>query len=170
MEIVIPAKGKPELSTTAMFPVRSRGRFSVGVWMAAVIAFGLASRKFPFLFPAILGKYPGDALWALMAFFGWAFLKPRATTGRLAFGALATSFLVEFAQLYQAPWIKAVRATTIGHLVLGSTFAWQDLGAYVVGVGAGIVLDRLCFRKGETEALSRTATARGPLPALPRQR
>lgn len=107
----------------------------------AVIALGLASRKYPFLFPAILGKYPGDALWALMVFLGWAFLRPRASTLHLATVALAISFLVEFSQLYQVPWLNAIRSTTMGHLVLGSRFSWPDLAAYVVGVAVGALLD-----------------------------
>jgi hypothetical protein len=107
----------------------------------AVIALGLASRKYPSLFPALLGKYPGDALWALMVFLGWAFLRPRASTRHLATVALAISFLVEFFQLYQVPWLNALRSTTMGHLVLGSRFSWPDLVAYAVGVGVGALLD-----------------------------
>ncbi len=44
---------------------------------------------FPFLLPAFLGKYPGDALWALMVFCGLAVLFPAARGRRLAAGALA---------------------------------------------------------------------------------
>ena len=107
----------------------------------AVIALGLASRKYPFLFPALLGKYPGDALLALMVFLGWAFFRPRASTRQLATVALAVSFLVEFSQLYQAPWLNDIRRTTMGHLVLGSTFSWLDMVAYAVGVSMGALLD-----------------------------
>ncbi len=52
-----------------------------------VIALGLASRRYPFLLPAFLGKYPGDALWALMVFCGLAFLFPAARSPHLAAGA-----------------------------------------------------------------------------------
>jgi hypothetical protein len=118
-----------------------RSRLWLAAGFMAVIALGLASRKYPFLFPAILGKYPGDALWALMVLLGCAFWRPRATTGRLALTALAISCLVEFSQLYQAPWINAIRHTTMGHLVLGSTFSWLDMVAYAVGISAGALLD-----------------------------
>ncbi|MBW8893195.1 MAG: DUF2809 domain-containing protein [Burkholderiales bacterium] len=88
----------------------------------AVIGIGLASRRWPGMFPAALGKYPGDALWALMVFVGCGMLRPRAPSWRVAATALAISFAVEFSQLYQAPWINAIRGTVLGHLVLGSTF------------------------------------------------
>lgn len=109
--------------------------------MVAVIALGLASRKFPSLFPAIFGKYPGDALWAIMVFAGLAFIKPRASTTHLAVLAFAISCAVELSQLYQAPWLNAIRDTTIGHLALGSTFSWFDIVAYAVGVLVGSLVD-----------------------------
>ncbi len=72
-----------------------------------------------------------------MVFTGCALIAPRAPGLRLAGAALAFAFVIEFAQLYQAPWINAIRATTLGHLVLGTGFQWWDLLAYAVGVGFG---------------------------------
>lgn len=108
---------------------------------ALVVALGLASRKMPGLFPAALGKYPGDALWALMVFCIAATLRPAASTAWLAGMALGISFVVETSQLYHAPWIDGIRSTTIGHLALGSAFGWLDLAAYTVGVAAGAGID-----------------------------
>ena len=110
--------------------------------LVAVVAAGLASRAYP-IFPAALGKYPGDALWALMIFVGLGLLWPRAATATLGAAALLICYAVEFGQLYQAPWIVELRAHTLGHLVLGSHFGWIDLLAYALGVGAGVLLDRL---------------------------
>ena len=106
------------------------------------------------MFPAALGKYPGDALWALMLFAGYCTLLPRIVTWKLVALALCTSYAVEFSQLYQAPWINSIRATTFGHLALGSTFNWPDLVAYTVGVAIGAGVDMLwlamaCRRKIE---------------------
>jgi len=134
---------------------RSRQLLILGC--VAVIVLGMASRRFPSLFPAVLGKYPGDALWALMVFIGLAFVRPRASTGRLALWAFAASCADEFSQLYQAPWINAIRHTAIGHLVLGSVFSWLDMVAYAVGVSIGAFLDVVCARvlrsRGQTSAV-----------------
>ena len=100
---------------------------------------GLASRRFPGLFPAFFGKYPGDALWTLMVFLGWGMVLPRASSLRVTLYALATSCLTELSQLYHAPWIDGIRGATLGHLVLGTTFSLADLAAYTVGaVGGGL--------------------------------
>lgn len=115
--------------------------------MLAVIAAGLASRKFPWLLPAQLGKYPGDALWALMVLLLYGIARPGWPVGRVAAAALATSFAVEFSQLYQADWIHALRHTTPGHLVLGSTFHAPDLLAYAAGVALGAALEALLLRR-----------------------
>lgn len=112
----------------------------VGVVVAIVL--GLASRHFSNLIPAPLGKYPGDGLWALMVFFGWGALFPRIPTNRVALLALVTSYMVEAAKLYQAQWIVAIRHTTLGHLVLGHAFSWQNLVAYAFGVLAGVAIER----------------------------
>jgi hypothetical protein len=120
-----------------------RNRFVSLCAVASVIALGLASRRWPGLLPQVLGKYPGDALWTLMVFFGLGVFMPRSNTWHLALWALLISYAVEFAQLYQAPWIMAIRATTLGRLALGTTFAWFDLVAYTVGAAMGVVICEL---------------------------
>jgi hypothetical protein len=113
-----------------------------------VIALGLSSRKYPGIFPSVLEKYPGDALWALMVFLGYCTCLPNARTWKVAVLALLTSFAVEFSQIYQAPWINAIRGTTLGHLVLGSAFNWLDLVAYTVGVALGSACDKMWLMWG----------------------
>jgi len=58
----------------------ARRRVAAIAAMAATIALGLASRRWPAALPAAWGKYPGDALWALMVFFAWRALRARART------------------------------------------------------------------------------------------
>jgi Protein of unknown function (DUF2809) len=118
-----------------------RNRLAYCALVLAVIALGLASRKFPGLFPAVLGKYPGDALWTMMVFFALAVLRPASTITWLTTCALVISYLVEFGQLYQAPWIVAVRAHPLGHLVLGTAFGWMDLVAYTAGAVVAMLIE-----------------------------
>ena len=55
--------------------------------------------------------------------------------------SLALAFLVEASQLYHAPWIDAIRQTTLGGLVLGFGFLWTDLICYSVGVAIGVIAE-----------------------------
>jgi hypothetical protein len=109
-------------------------RFLFAAAFLASVVLGLASRKIPGIFPPILGKYPGDALWAIMVFCAWGVLLPRSTTAKLALYALLTSYADEFSQMYQADWINRIRSTPVGQLVLGSAFSWFDMLAYTVGI------------------------------------
>ncbi|MCC7643412.1 MULTISPECIES: DUF2809 domain-containing protein [unclassified Janthinobacterium] len=132
-----------------MFLVKPERRrlLQVGATVA-VIALGLASRAFPQFVPAALGKYPGDALWAMMIVFALGIVATRMRTWQLALTALLICFAVEFGQLYQAPWIVALRAHPLGHLVLGSAFGWVDLIAYTAGVAIAALVDKVVlFRR-----------------------
>jgi len=123
------------------FADAGRNRLVYGVATAVVIIIGLASRRYPALFPASLGKYPGDALWALLVFFGLGFLFPKASIRNLAICSLGFSYLDEFSQLYHASWIDGIRSTAIGHLVLGYSFSWVDILAYTIGVSCGVLFE-----------------------------
>ena len=79
---------------------RSRPIYFVAI--LAVITLGLLSRRYPQFLPTTLGKYPGDALWALMVFLGFGFWLRRSPTATVALAAFAFSVAIEFSQLYHA--------------------------------------------------------------------
>ena len=126
-------------------PTRSRPLYAVLTVM--VIAAGLLWRSRFTPLPPFLTKYGGDALWALMVFVGLGLVFNKASTLRLALGALCFSWGVEFSQLYHAPWIDMVRSTLPGRLILGSTFNWPDLPAYALGVTMGAVAEFYFHRR-----------------------
>jgi hypothetical protein len=121
----------------------SRNRFSLLLCIITVIAMGLASRKFPSLFPAVFDKYPGDALWGLMLYFMVAFVKKTSPASRIAVLTFLISAAVEFSQLIQISWLNDFRHTVIGHLILGTVFSWYDLLAYTVGICIGLLFDKI---------------------------
>ena len=123
----------PSLTAT-----RSRNRAVYVLALVVAILLGLASRRYHGAISEFLGKYPGDALWAVMVFFGWGALRPRASTRSVALLALATCLVVEAMKLYQAPWIVGIRHTTLGHLIFGHVFSVENLAAYAVGVAVAL--------------------------------
>jgi len=126
-------------------------RFRNRTWyLAAVVATivaGLASRRFPWLLPACLGKYPGDVLWALMFFLGMGILFRRASSAWLGLGALGVSFGIEALKLWDATWMVSFRHTTMGHFIFGSVFSWQNLVSYAIGVLAGVIIEGIIAAK-----------------------
>lgn len=83
----------------------------------------------------------GDALWATMMFWWCAVIFPDAPVPVRSAAALTICFGVEFSQLIHGPGIDAVRATTLGRLVLGSGFDPRDLAAYGLGVLAAVAFE-----------------------------
>jgi hypothetical protein len=107
--------------------------------MLLVIGVGLASRGQPGLFPTFLAEYPGDALWALMVYYGIGCLWPQLKLLPRAVSALLLSYGVELSQLFHTDWLDRFRSTIIGHLMLGQGFQWADLVAYTLGVWVGFL-------------------------------
>ncbi len=118
--------------------VVQRSRVAYGVVAVSVMLLGLASRKYAHVLPILLRKNAGDGLWALLVFVLCGLLFPRKNTLWTAGVSLTFSILIEFSQLYHADWIDAIRAYSLGHLILGSGFAWSDMICYAVGIGIGI--------------------------------
>ena len=122
-------------------PMFRRSRWLIVILALLVIAVGLASRRGLVQFPAVLGNYPGDALWAWVVLLCMAWVRPAITRGRLVGVSLVVAFAIEFLQLYQAPWMQALRANKLAYLVLGNGFDPLDLLAYVFGIALGAVVD-----------------------------
>jgi len=84
----------------------------------------------------------GDSLWGAMIAWWVGALAPQAPRAMRGAVAYATCVAVELSQLYHAPALDAVRATRVGHLVLGSGFDPRDLAAYALGVAAAMWLEQ----------------------------
>ena len=122
----------------------------------ATIAVGLAVHRLGPPLDATLGRAPrdvlGDALWAAMMTWWMGVIAPTAPRHLRAAAALAVCFAVEASQLYSAPSLDALRATTAGRLVLGSGFDPRDLAAYAAGVAAAYLLDGALPTRGRRHA------------------
>jgi hypothetical protein len=113
----------------------------------ATIAIGLLVHRGPIPLPPAARDVLGDALWATMLYWWIGALAPAASGRARAAVAIAACGAVELGQLVRSPALDSVRATTLGHLVLGSDFDARDLVAYAAGVAAAALLDRARARR-----------------------
>ena len=95
-----------------------------------LIVLGLLSRRIQFIPDAV-----GDALWAMMVFCFWRIVLARRKLIYVGIAALVTAFSIEFLQLWTPQWLTGIRATFLGHMILGQGFLWSDLVAYTIGIG-----------------------------------
>lgn len=118
-------------------PTAFRPRFHYALAIGGTIVLGLLSRRFP-----LLGKYPGDALWALMIFYAAGLILPRARSRTVAALAFGFCVAIEFLKLNQTPWLVSARSSVVGHLVFGHVFSWQNLVAHAAGILLGLIIER----------------------------
>jgi Protein of unknown function (DUF2809) len=128
--------------------VRTIGRRIAFLALAcATTSVGLIVR----LHGAVLGPVArdtlGDALWAMMIAWWAGVLAPRARLAMRCMAAYAVCAIVELSQLYHTPALDAVRATTLGHLLLGSGFDPRDLVSYAAGVALAALLEWTIVRR-----------------------
>lgn len=113
-----------------------------------IMIMGMLSRKYMNIFPKVIAPFVGDMLWAMMVYFGLRFLIPKLKLVKTLTLAIIFSFSIEISQLYQADWINNIRATTLGGLVLGHGFLFEDLISYSLGIVIGCLLDYfLCDKR-----------------------
>ncbi|WGX75127.1 DUF2809 domain-containing protein [Paraclostridium bifermentans] len=112
-----------------------------------IMIMGLLSRKYMNIFPKAIAPFIGDMLWAMMVYFGLRFLIPKLKLVETLALAIIFSFSIETSQLYQADWINNIRSTTLGGLVLGHGFLFEDLISYSLGIVIGCILDYFLYDK-----------------------
>lgn len=113
-----------------------------------IMIMGLLSRKYMNIFPKAIAPFVGDMLWAMMVYFGLKILIPKLKLTKTLILAIIFSFSIEISQLYQADWINNIRSTTLGGLVLGHGFLFEDLISYSLGIVIGCLLDYfLCDKR-----------------------
>lgn len=110
-----------------------------------IMIMGLLSRKYMYIFPKSIAPFIGDMLWAMMVYFGLRFLIPKLKITKALILAIIFSFSIEISQLYQSEWINNIRSTTLGGLILGHGFLFEDLISYSLGIAIGGILDYLLY-------------------------
>ena len=118
--------------------IRPRRRLVYAALIAGTIVLGLLTRGHGVLPPGV-GKSCGDMLWALCVYLICGVLWPAAPVRQLAWRALLCACLIEFALLYHAPWLDALRHHRLAGLLLGQTFHWINFPYYLAGIGLGML-------------------------------
>jgi Protein of unknown function (DUF2809) len=120
----------------------------------SIIVSGLALRRYGFGLglPAVVVKYGGSVLWAMMVFFLVAIVGSKLPRWRIAMIAAAIAIGVELFRLVHTAWLDEFRLTLAGALLLGRIFSLWDLLAYGAGVILGMALDRFCISAFTTKS------------------
>jgi hypothetical protein len=113
-------------------PLRNRVVYAGLLLIAAGV--GIHVHRFGEMFPDFITACAPQILRPMVLFAGLGLVFRSAASWQVASGAYVLSALLEFSELYQEPWIEALRSTSLGAPVLGSEFLSTDLALYAVGV------------------------------------
>jgi hypothetical protein len=137
---------KPTINPAGLKPSQhSRPIALLIVLVVATMIAGLTIRFVPLGLPALIVKYGGSMLWALMVYWIVSSLlrSLRLLVVVLISAALTTA--VEFFKLHHSPAIDAFRLTIPGILLLGRVFSAWDILAYWLAIFIGLLIDhRIC--------------------------
>lgn len=106
---------------------KKRIRYMMLVFITIIL--GITSRKISFV-----PLYIGDTLYAVMMYFIIRAIFIHGSIKMVSALSLLSCYMIEFSQLYSAPWINAIRSNLLGRLVLGQGFLMSDIIAYTVGI------------------------------------
>jgi hypothetical protein len=118
----------------------------------AVVPLGLGSKLYAGPGAPWVHAYAGGIVYEFFWVILLLALFPRLSEWRAAAGVFAATSLLETLQLWHPPALEAIRATFLGHALIGSTFGWWDFPHYLVGCAAGL----LCARRVRSGAGRRT--------------
>jgi hypothetical protein len=102
------------ISTVLLLPIGYLVRFS--------------QSGFPWLDDA-LGSIAYEMFWIVLVLTGF----PKFSPMKVAIAVCLSTCAIEVLQLWQPPFLQAIRATLPGRLVLGNTFSGSDFPPYFVG-------------------------------------
>lgn len=111
------------------------------------IVAGLVLRRVPLGLPFVLVKFGGSMLWAAMAYWIVAAIRPAASSGSIAVNAALFAIAVEFFKLYRAPLLDAFRRNPMGALLLGRYFSWWDIAFYLAAIALAATVDARLVRR-----------------------
>lgn len=121
-----------------------------------VIAVGVASRLWPIGW-RLFDKYLGDALYAALVYLLLSLIWPRGTTIAKVWLTVAVMLLIEAFQLTGLPLQWRLSGNPLLHIVsivLGTSFSWLDIAAYLVGILTVWALDVYLSTPWEVSAMS----------------
>jgi hypothetical protein len=130
-----------------------RNRLLYFFLLLVILVLGLASRRAELSMPDFIRKYAGDTLWALAAYLFLAMVLPKLHPYKTALYTWIFCVVIEVSELYKAPWIEAIRNTTLGALVLGFDFYWPDFLCYATGILLGLLPELLLLRRRQQNML-----------------
>jgi hypothetical protein len=124
----------------------NRERLAFACVLAVLTPLGFATKLYAGPGASWVSHHAGGFLYVLFWVFVWLCLAPRSSPRTAAACVFAITSALELLQLWHPPWLDAIRATFLGHALLGSTFEATDFVYYGLAALAAPPLARRARR------------------------
>lgn len=112
--------------------------------LAVVVPLGFATKFYAGPAQSWVHDHAGGFLyvvfWCLLALA----LRPELAPWLVGCVVFVITSLLEILQLWHPPLLEAVRATFLGHALIGSSFSWSDFPYYALGALLAAGIARIC--------------------------
>lgn len=120
--------------------------FNKNYFAIAMIIFSVEVLIALYIKDSFIRPYVGDVLVVILLYcFVRSFL--RLPVQMLAAGVLLFAFVVEFLQYFNTIEKLGLKESEIARIVMGTSFAWLDLLAYVIGICIVLYVEKYPLRK-----------------------
>jgi hypothetical protein len=130
---LVPPAGEPPR------PPNTAPRLALLLVLAALVPLGLGTKSYGGPGQAWVHDNAGDILYAAFWLFALRLAIPHLALWKAAAWVFLFSTAIEFSQLVHAPLLDGLRRTLPGRLLLGTEFAWSDIGYYALGAALATV-------------------------------
>lgn len=121
-------------------------KFRMGYFMLAILIFGLEIFIALYVHDTIIRPYIGDLLVVILLY---CFVKSFADLPVFptAISVLLFSFLIEISQYFKIIELLGLQNSALARVVMGTSFAWIDLMAYIGGIAIVLFVEKLLSGK-----------------------
>lgn len=116
--------------------------------LAAAVPLGIGSKLYAGPGEAWVRGHAGGVLYVVFWCLLVLWIRPQLPPWRVGAAVLAATVAVEISQLWHPPFLEAVRSTSVGHALIGSTFGCWDLPHYAAGMLLAVAIARWAARPG----------------------
>ena len=132
------ARPEPEATASLARPLRMRLRLLHLATAMLLVPLGLATKFYTGPGAVWVADSAGGLLYVLFFIVLALALQPRWPAAGVALSVLAITSALEVLQLWHPPWLAPIRASFLGHALLGNTFSWMDFPYYLAGALLGL--------------------------------
>ncbi len=121
-------------------------RFNKNYFALTILLFVVEVLIALFVHDNFVRPYVGDVLVVILIY---CFIKSflNLSEFELALGVLLFAFVIEFLQYLKIVNVLGLEKSELARTILGTSFAWLDMLAYVVGIGIVLMAEKYIWQK-----------------------